>query len=206
MLRVEVRAHRRDRSATRADRRADARGLSVGSRLYIPVPAGAVAVSFCWDFYLVDFPPQTLYNDGMSIDFVAGCSATTVLANLAYADAFSPSSGAIIDIGSPCQSKGWETFRAGPQTVLGAPIPASTLIRVTVWNGGDDFASSHGVIDSVSFTTGQTPCALVFSSPFGPGSVMMVHSPCQPRSAAATSRPSISPRAPFPPAGSSGST
>ena len=48
-----------------------------------------------------------------------------------------------------------------------------------MWNGGDDFASSHGVIDSITFTTGQTPCALVFSSPFGPGSVMMVHSPCQ---------------------------
>ena len=155
-------------------------GLSTGSRLNIPMPAGAVGVSFCWDFYLVDFPPQTLYNDGMSIDFITGCSATTVLANIAYADAFTPSSGAIIDVGSPCQSQGWETLPAGPQTVLGAPIPAgATLIRVTVWNGGDDFAASHGVIDSVTFTTGQTPCALVFSSPFGPGSVMMVHSPCQ---------------------------
>jgi hypothetical protein len=153
-------------------------GLNIGSRVYIPVPAGAASVSFCWDFYLVDNPPQAQYNDGMSIDLITGCNGT-VLSNLAYADAFTPSSGVPADLGSPCASTGWELLPPGPQSVMGAPVPpGATLIRVTVWNGGDDFASSHGVIDNVTFAAGQAPCALAFSSPFGPGSVKMDHSPC----------------------------
>jgi hypothetical protein len=154
-------------------------GLPVlGSRLFIPVPAGATFVSFCWDFYLVDYPPQTSFNDGMSVDLVGGCAGST-LTNLAYADAFSPSSGAVTDTGSPCASAGWDVLPAAvPQAVV-APVPAgATFIRVTVWNGGDDFASSHGVIDAVSFATGGTPCVLSFSSPLGPGSVMMDNTPC----------------------------
>jgi hypothetical protein len=151
----------------------------LGSRLYIPIPPGATLVSFCWDFYLFDYPPQTAYNDGMSVDFVNGCSGATI-SNLAYADAFSPSPGLVADIGSPCGSAGWEVMPAGtPQFVTAAPIPAgATLIRVTVWNGGDDFAASHGAVDAVSFQTGTPGCALSFTSPAGPGSVMMDNTPC----------------------------
>ena len=62
--------------------------------------------------------------------------------------------------------------------VVSAPIPAGAAwIRVVVWNGGDDFASSHGVIDDVNFTT-LPQCALVFSSPAGPGSVLMQNTLC----------------------------
>jgi hypothetical protein len=150
----------------------------LGSRLWIPVPPGATWASLCWDFYLVDNPPQTAFNDGMSLDFVGGCSGGT-LANIAYADAFSPSPGVIADFGSPCASVGWELFPAGPQSVFGAAVPAgATHVCVTVWNGGDDFASSHGVIDHVQFGSGPAPCALGLSSPAGAGSILIVHTPC----------------------------
>jgi hypothetical protein len=153
--------------------------LFLGSRLFIPVPPGSVTVSFCWDFYLVDFPPQTAYNDGMSVDFIAGCTGR-LAGNLAYADAFTPSSGGITDSGSPCTGNAWDVLPAWqPQIVFNAPVPAAaTHIRVTVWNGGDDFASSHGVIDAVTFSGGTPPCILSFTSPAGAGSVMMDNTPC----------------------------
>jgi hypothetical protein len=158
---------------------------SLGSRLFIPIPAGATWASLCWDFYLVDNPPQTAYNDGMSIDFIGGCNGAT-LANIAYADAFSQIPAAIADVGSTCPSYGWEVAPLGqPQFVYGTAVPpGATHISVTVWNGGDDFASSHGVIDDVAFGTGAVPCKLAFSSPGGPGSVLMVHTPCQPAAGA----------------------
>jgi hypothetical protein len=150
----------------------------LGSVFCIPVPPGSASVSFCWDFYLVDNPPQAMFNDGMSIDLIG--SAGSTLANLAYADAFTPSSGAPSDVGSPCQSTGWDVLPAlVPQYVMNAPVVAgATHIRVTVWNGGDDFAASHGVIDDVNFGTGPAQCVLSFTSPAGPGSIMMDNTAC----------------------------
>jgi hypothetical protein len=153
-----------------------------GAQLFIPIPTGAVSVSFCWDYYCADTLGDPMFNDGMSIDLIGACNGPT-LANLAFADGFTPNTGFGSDVGSPCAAGGSEVLPAGaPQSVVGAAIPTgASFLRVTVWNGGDDSFYSDGVIDQVCFNGTCGPaatCSLVFSSPNGSGSLRVQNLPC----------------------------
>jgi hypothetical protein len=156
-------------------------GGTAGGQVYIPIPAGQNLVSFCWDFYNADSDNSATFNDGMQVD-VVGSACGTSLAQLVYADTFTPDTGAGTgaDVGSACPSNGGEILPAGaPQSVVNAAIPSGgAFIRVTVWNGGDDGFDSFGVIDGVMFSFGIPPCVLQFSSPNGPGSIRMQNTPC----------------------------
>ncbi len=154
----------------------------VTNQLYIPIPPAAIGstVTLCWDFYNAEGGPTATFNDGMSIDIVGAPCGPSIF-NLAYADTYTPA-GPGTDA-SPCGSGALERLVAGPEFV--GPItvfPGDAYIRVTVWNGGDNAVSSHGVIDEVCFA--GIPCVayclLGFSSPLGPGSLAITNTTCPP--------------------------
>jgi hypothetical protein len=161
----------------------------VTNAIYVPIPANATQVSFCWDFYNADSTASAAFNDGMSIDVVAACPGPAV-ANLVYVDSFTPVSNLLVD--SACGTAGGaglgdvapfgvpQVF--GPAPFPGGVPPAGSLLRIQVWNSGDNAFSSRGVIDSIDFVCAggcpPLPCTLHFSSPFGPGSLQMSNTPC----------------------------
>lgn len=116
---------------------------------YIPVPAGAAAVGFFWDFYTVEMP-MAGFNDGMLVDVIdSACNQLSVLAFM-DTDGFNPGGAACIDLGM-CAAIGLETTSPGAETVT-ATLPAgAAFIRVAVWNGTDNGAPGDGVIDGVTF-------------------------------------------------------
>jgi hypothetical protein len=149
------------------------------AQLYIPIPGGSTSVSFYWDFYNLEGPQPHMYNDGVSIDFV-GAACGPSIGNLVYADT-GTTLGPGGDLAAPCSSGGQEVLGGGPQTISSAPVPVGAVyIRVSVWNGFDNDFISDCAIDSVTFNAPPPPpaCALVFSSPFGPGSVQMDNTAC----------------------------
>jgi hypothetical protein len=157
------------------------------SRVWIPIPAGANTISLCWDYYNAE-AVNAAYNDAVSLDLVVGCVGP-VLANLAYADTFTAGFVATID-GTPCSvvpnsaAIGVLELTApggnvGPQFIVSAPLVAGArFLRITAANSLDDAVPGQCVVDGVSFTFGTLPCALVFSSPFGPGSIQMANTAC----------------------------
>jgi hypothetical protein len=155
---------------------------ALSNQIYIPIPPGATTVSFMWDFYNADSLGSASWNDGMSVDVLAVCGGTSI-GNLVYADSFTPVSGIAVDLactsGVAGAGNGDVAPFGAPNPFGPAPIPAGgTLLRVQVWNGGDNGFTSRGVIDDVVFSVGPVPCALQFSSPAGPGSLDMVNSAC----------------------------
>jgi hypothetical protein len=119
---------------------------------YVPVPSGAVDVSFFWDFYNAE-GPSSAFNDGMLVDVLDATGSS--LALLAFADTSSPL-GPCVDT-TPCSagSPGVDLGPTpGPESVLLAPLPAgAAFIRIAVWNGVDDNFPSEGVADGFSFTS-----------------------------------------------------
>lgn len=61
----------------------------------VPIPAGANAVSFCWEFNTAE-SVNSGFNDAVAVDVVPACAGGMVSASLVYADtdigAWSPSS------------------------------------------------------------------------------------------------------------------
>ena len=153
-----------------------------GNHMYIPIPAGATTISFQWDFYDAEGGGSG-FNDGMSIDVLgccagacspSSCSSTTTPSFLVP---FSIKAGA--GTSRPSRLPTW------PNNVFNAALPAgAAILRVSVWNGADNAAASHGVIDNVCFTgcvlppPFVPPCILQFSSPLGPGSLKIDNTPC----------------------------
>jgi hypothetical protein len=159
------------------------------ARLFIPIPSGATAVSFCWDFYTAEYV-NSAFNDAVAVDVVSQCGAGgTVLSPLVYADTHSPGLATVTD-STPCgviayiPAAGVHELAApsgvtGPQSVVNAPLPpGSAYLRVSAANGFDNAATSQIVIDSVTFAGAGGSCSTVLSSPFGPGSVMLANTPC----------------------------
>jgi hypothetical protein len=153
------------------------------ARLFIPIPAGATAVSFCWDFYSAEYV-NAAYNDAVAVDVVSACGGGSVLASLVYADTHTP--GLIVATDSTAcgvlpyipAAGVHELGPAGPQSVTNVPLPAgSAYLRVTAANGFDNAATSQIVIDAVAF---GISCVTTFTSPFGAGSVMMTNTACPP--------------------------
>jgi hypothetical protein len=162
---------------------------STVARLWIPIPPGATAVSFCWDFYAAE-AQNTSFNDAVAIDVVGGCGGP-FLSNLVYADMHSPAFAPMVDT-TPCgviayiPANGVRELSdppgsSGPQSVLLAPLPAGAVyLRLSAANGFDNAVTGQLVVDSVIFTGAAGNCATLFSSPFGSGSVMMVNTVCPP--------------------------
>jgi hypothetical protein len=158
------------------------------ARLFIPIPSGATAVSFCWDFYGAEYV-NSAYNDAVAVDVVSVCGGGTLLGNIVYADMHSAGFATIVDstaCGVPAYipSAGVHELAApagvaGPQSVVNAPLPpGATYLRVTAANSSDNSVTGQIVLDSVVFAGGGGICATVLSSPFGPGSVMLVNTAC----------------------------
>ncbi len=148
------------------------------NELYIPIPIGALSVSFCWDFYNSEGTASPVFNDGMAVE-VAGQACGPAIATLLYADTFTPLV-ATQDAGTTCATFAPQAAPAGPQTT--GPIalgPSARYLRVKVWNGGDNSASSHAAIDQVTFAFAPV-CTLSVSAPLGPGSIAIVNSGCTP--------------------------
>lgn len=135
------------------------RPTAVPAELKIPIPAGAVSVSLCWEFFNSAGPSNFFSNDGMSID-VVDCNGNLVTP-IAYADTFS-ALGPCQDP-SFCGNMGFEdsSVPGGFQTVTNAPLgtmPAGGwYLSVMVWNGVAPGSRSFGVIDGISFGTGSGP-------------------------------------------------
>ena len=151
---------------------------AVVSEVRIPIPAGATAVMFSWEFFNAESVGGT-FNDGISIDVVTPAGA--LVGNLIYADAATGESTCLAVAGSQ------ETIPAGPQTFTGV-LPAYAVcdfISIAVFNEQDNVGSSRAYVDGFVFDTvggacappcfGPTPppAALVLSSPFGPGSIQV---------------------------------
>jgi hypothetical protein len=154
-------------------------GDGIVNEVYIPIPLGAVTMSLCWDFYNGEGGPSSGFNDGMAIEIAsAGCGPA--ITTLAYADTFS-ALGAGVDSGaSSCATLASEMAPNGPQVVGPLSLPAgAAFLRVKVWNGGDDSATSHAAIDEVAFTLAPV-CTLAITAPLGPGSIAIVNSGCNP--------------------------
>jgi hypothetical protein len=123
------------------------------TELRIPIPAGATALSFCWDFYNSEGFGAFL-NDGMAVAIVAPSGNMVQL--LAYADA-SSLPGACADFSSFLAI---EVAPNGPQGFSGA-LPAlagGEYVSVACWNGIDNFNPSHAKLDDVKFIAGATSC------------------------------------------------
>jgi hypothetical protein len=160
---------------------------SLVARAWIPIPAGATSVSFCWDFYAAE-PANSAYNDAVQIDVVSGCLGT-VLANVLYADMWTSSFAAIVDTG-PCAVLAYipangvrelatPSGNIGPQSVVSAPLPAGAgFLRISAANSLDNAVTGQIVVDSVFFGGVPGSCLLAFTSPLGPGSLVMANNPC----------------------------
>jgi hypothetical protein len=148
------------------------------SEVRIPIPAGASTVTFSWEFFNAEAFAGS-FNDGISIDVVNPVGG--LVGNLVYADAATGESTCLAVAGSE------ETVPPGPQSFSGL-LPAHAacdFISIAVFNEGDNAVTSRAYIDALFFdTTGAAcppPCfgplppppALVFSSPFGPGSIQV---------------------------------
>jgi hypothetical protein len=159
------------------------------ARLWIPIPPLATSVSFNWDFYTGDYV-GSFYNDAVAVDVVDGCGGSaSVLSNLIYADMHSPGLTPVVDSG-PCGIQDFipasgvrelaaPTGNAGPQLAVAALPAGAAFLRVTAANGFDNAVTGQIVIDSVTFVgSGGSLCATSFTSPAGPGSVLMVNTAC----------------------------
>lgn len=155
-------------------------GGGTGNVMYIPIPVGATSVAFYWDFYNAEGNSAT-WTDGMEIDVIGVCGGPQ-LASLVFVNTVSWTGGAGVD-GSGCASFYPETAPDGPNTFQGALPVGGAYLRVSVWNGGDNAFASDGVIDGVCFDCTLPPpdCILYFSSPVGPGSLMIENTPCAAR-------------------------
>lgn len=119
------------------------------AEVYVPVPAGATATSFAWDFYNAE-GALAPFNDGMLIDVID--LNGNRLSVLRSADTTSPL-GSLLDATS-CSggSPGIDLAAAGPELVTNAPLPAgAAFLRIAVWNGTDNLFPSEGVADAFSF-------------------------------------------------------
>jgi hypothetical protein len=152
------------------------------NEVYIPIPPSPgfiMSVWLCWDFYNCEGGPTAGFNDGMMIDVLDANNQQ--MAVLAYADTFSPLGPLIDGMGaagpapavcpSLCPGVDLSTAVPGPEFISGVTLPIGAVwLRVSVWNGGDNFNSSHGVVDDIIFQPGGPPCQLViqgFPSPIG---------------------------------------
>jgi hypothetical protein len=116
---------------------------------WIPVPAGATAVSFDWDFYNAE-GASAPFNDGMLLDVLD--AAGTRLLLLAFADTTSPLGTCTDGGGCGSGALGIDLAAPGPEAVTAAALPAGAArLRVAVWNGTDNLFPSHGVLDDVVF-------------------------------------------------------
>ncbi len=134
------------------------------SEVRIPVPDGATALTFKWNFFRAEGHNSAQYNDGFAAAIV-GFDDTTVLFNAVYADTTAPNAPATaID---PL-SGGVDTLGDGPelfnvtfaQPFNGAAHPRAYL-SLCCWNGGDNGSSSSALVDCVMWgfcwTLGQLP-------------------------------------------------
>jgi len=143
--------------------------------VYVPIPAGATLVSFSWDFYENDFGGGT-FNDACSIDVIGACGGAS-LAQYVYADGYTAYVGMT---SAGCEpGVAVEIAPAGPQVVSNAVLPAGSLyLRLRAANGGDNGYNGTLAVDNVTFGFGAVPCSLNFTSPNGPGSIKVDHTPC----------------------------
>jgi hypothetical protein len=151
------------------------------ARVFIPIPPGSTSVSFCWDFYAAEYV-NSAFNDAVAVDVMSGFCPGIVLLNLVYADMHSPGFATVTD-SSPCGVITYiagagvhELLPAGPQSVVNATLPGgASFLRVTAANSLDNAATGQFVMDSVTFSN---TCGTAFAAPFGPGSVMLINTPC----------------------------
>jgi hypothetical protein len=147
------------------------------SEVRIPIPAGASAVAFDWEFFNAESASGS-YNDGISVDVVSPGGA--LVGNLVYADAWAGEGTCLAVAGSQetVPSLAFQSF-AG---VL-PPYSPCDYISIAVWNEGDNAVASRAYIDNLVFDFGVIGCAppcfgplpppagLSWSSPSGPGCV-----------------------------------
>lgn len=131
--------------------------IGLANEVYIPIPPNANQVRLCWDFYNCE-GPNSMFNDGMLIDFVGfNCQH---LGLIAFADTFKLI-GPCVDGGAalcPSNCPGIDLGLVPGPEVAFAPVPANAaFIRVAVWNGFDNNNPSHGVVDGVQFIVAP-PC------------------------------------------------
>lgn len=160
---------------------------STVARLYIPVPPGAMTVSFCWDFFCAEGPQPIAggFNDAIQIDAVPGCAGPPILTYV-YADTASalvvtadpPYACACIPYGPAGPLN--ETGPLGANAVIGAPVPpGAAFLRVSASNGFDNSFPSQCLMDAVAFGYGPPiPCTLDFGIPLGVGSISIHNTPC----------------------------
>lgn len=130
--------------------------LSV-AELRIPVPSGATAVSFKFDFFNAEVPNEATFNDGFAASICA-FGTDLSLVDLAYRDTFSANNGCVDSV-----SNGVETGSVGVDSVThvftatelaaiaAAQAAGGAYLSLACWNGGDDSVDSGAGIDCVSW-------------------------------------------------------
>ena len=103
-------------------------------------------MTLTWDFYPNESPGSFYFNDGMKIDVLAA-DGYTVVANLAYADTYTPYGTPQLLGGTCTPALYFDVLAPGPQRVTVNAIAGGAYVRISVWNGGDDLQPSMGCVD-----------------------------------------------------------
>jgi len=130
------------------------------AELRIPVPPGAVGVSFSFEFFNADSFNSATFNDGFAASIVGNANALLDLSivDLAYVDSSTAAAPGVACV-DPV-SGGVDTGSTGAQIVSHlfsatelADIAAAggAYLSLACWNGGDNTFDSHAAVDCVSW-------------------------------------------------------
>jgi hypothetical protein len=142
------------------------------NEIRIPVPAGALGVSFYWEFLNGENTVSTSFNDGLSIAIVD--AGGNLVQNLVYADT-NPAI-ALFPLNICATGDTREVLPLGPQS-FSSVIQQTTdpiFLSVVCWNAGDNTVPSSCEIDAVQFW-GDAKFKLEIAAPIGAGSISLVN-------------------------------
>lgn len=165
-------------------------------QMTIPIPAGSDWVTFYYQYVSNECVNDTTYNDGFAVEVVdSACSV--ISSTILYADtSIATVPRGAVEVGN-CPNNGGSFCAGGERTIVwNAPLsiaaslgayPVGSVLRVKVWNAGDNGFSSTAMFDEFVFGTGPTPpappvpppdCILHITGPLGPGSIQITNTQC----------------------------